>query len=316
LQGGTVGSFATSEKVKTANSLAFVAGVPIYERFFLGDEFSIRGYPPRGISPFTPLDFYLTSQGVSLAINPTGTPISAGLPAELALVGLFTGAGGNNPAKLSRVYTRTGGDTQLLGNFEYRIPLIGSTVGAALFVDVGSSFNIRSKGDQSYSSKFLPDDPFLATVGSVPCPRFLSGSAPVSLSTLVLCNNPQFASSPFLSLVARDNRLVTQAELDAAQTGEISPITLLPPGFQSVYIRGEAQTNTVARLSESKFAKLGDFQTSLGAEVRVQVPVLNVPFRLIYAYNPRARHDQFIDGFPFIFNEKKSTFRFSVGRTF
>jgi outer membrane protein insertion porin family len=316
LQGGTVGSFATSEKVKTANSLAFVAGVPIYERFFLGDEFSIRGYPPRGISPFTPLDFFLTSQGVSLAINPTGTPISANLPANLALVGLFTGAGGNNPAKLSRVYTRTGGDTQLLGNFEYRIPLIGSTVGAALFVDVGSSFNIRSKGDQSYSSKFLPDDPFLATVGSVPCPRFLSGSAPVTLSTLVLCNNPQFAASPFLSLVARDNRLVTQAELDAAQTGEISPITLLPPGFQSVYIRGEAQTNTVARLSESKFAKLGDFQSSLGAEVRVQVPVLNVPFRLIYAYNPRARRDQFIDGFPFFFNERKSTFRFSVGRTF
>ena len=316
LQAGTVGSFATSPKVRSANSLAFVDGVPIYERFFLGDEFSIRGYPPRGISPFTPLDFFVASRAVSLAINPTGTPISAGLPAALANIGLFTGATGNNIAKLSRVYTRTGGDTQVLGNFEYRIPLIGSTVGAALFVDVGSSFNVRSKGDQSYSSQFLQDEPFLATVGSIACPRFSSGVAPVSLSTLVLCNNAQLATSPFLSLVARDNRLVTQAELDAAQTGEISPITLLPPGFQSVYIRGEAQTVTVARLSQSKFAKLGDFQSSLGAEIRVQVPVLNVPFRLIYAYNPRARKDQFIDGFPFIFNERKSTFRFSVGRTF
>jgi outer membrane protein insertion porin family len=48
IQAGTVGSlFGVSDKVKNANSLAFVDGVPIYERYFLGDEFSIRGYPPR-----------------------------------------------------------------------------------------------------------------------------------------------------------------------------------------------------------------------------------------------------------------------------
>ena len=84
----------------------------------------------------------------------------------------------------------------------------------------------------------------------------------------------------------------------------------------SVFIRGEAQTITVARLSESKFAHIGSFASSIGAEIRVQVPILNVPFRLIYAYNPRARRDQIIDGFPFFFNEKKTVFRFSVGRTF
>jgi len=54
----------------------------------------------------------------------------------------------------------------------------------------------------------------------------------------------------------------------------------------------------------------------MGAEVRFQIPILNVPFRLIYAYNPNARRDQTINGFPFFFNEKKSVFRFSVGRTF
>ena len=255
IQAGMVGSFATSPKVREANSLAFVDGVPIYERYFLGDEFSIRGYPPRGISPFTPLDFFVTSRNVTLATNPTGTPVSAGLPPELALVGLFTGPTGNNVAQLSRLYTRTGGDTQLLGNFEYRIPIFGSTVSSALFVDIGSSFNIRTKGDQSYSSNFLQDEPFLQTIGQILCPRFATGVAPVSLSTLVLCNHPQFATSPFLGLVARDNRLATQSELDAAQTGQINPITLLPFGFQTVYVRGEAQTNTVARLGESKFAK-------------------------------------------------------------
>src|SRR5207253_4331442 len=92
---GTVGSFATTSKVRNANSLAFVAGVPIFERFFLGDEFTIRGYPPRGISPFTPLDFYVTSRNVVLATNASGTPVLvAGLPTSLAAVGVFTGPTG------------------------------------------------------------------------------------------------------------------------------------------------------------------------------------------------------------------------------
>jgi outer membrane protein insertion porin family len=72
----------------------------------------------------------------------------------------------------------------------------------------------------------------------------------------------------------------------------------------------------VVRLDQSLFAKFSDYRSSIGAELRVQVPVLNVPFRLIYAYNPNARKDQVIDGFPFFFDEKKSVFRFSVGRTF
>ena len=81
-------------------------------------------------------------------------------------------------------------------------------------------------------------------------------------------------------------------------------------------MRGEAQRNTVVRLNESLFAKFSDLRASIGAELRVQVPVLNVPFRLIYAYNPNARANQEINGFPFFFDEKKSLFRFSVGRTF
>src|SRR6185503_8194000 len=46
---GTVGSFATTAKVANANSLAFVSGVPIFERFFLGDEFTVRGFNVRSI---------------------------------------------------------------------------------------------------------------------------------------------------------------------------------------------------------------------------------------------------------------------------
>jgi outer membrane protein insertion porin family len=314
---GTVGSFAISDKVRNANSLAFVDGIPIFERFFLGDEFTIRGYNVRSISPISPVDSFITSRNVEFSSTASG-PIQSvpELPAQAAItLGTFTGATGANVAALPRSFTSVGGDTQILGNFEYRIPIISDTVSLAAFADIGTTFNLRSKSDQAFSSEFLPDQPFLATTGAVPCPRF-NQNVPISLSSLALCNNPTLASSAFLSLVARDNRIVSQAELEANQTGDINPITLLPRGFQPVFLRGEAQTNSIVRLSESLFDSLGDYRASLGMEVRVQVPVINVPFRLIFAYNPNARPNQFIDGFPFFFNEKKRVIRFSVGRTF
>jgi outer membrane protein insertion porin family len=317
---GTTGSFATTNKIRNANSLAFVDGVPIYERFFLGDEFTIRGYNTRSISPVTPLDNYITSRNVVFAANGSGTANAVpGLPQSLAnAVGLFTGATGSNVVTLPRVYTATGADTQMLGNFEYRIPVIGRTVQAAMFVDVGSAFNLRSKKDQSYSSQFLSDDPFLSTLGFIACPRVGGGIAPASLTTLAACQNfTNLALSPGLGFVARDNRLITRGEYDEAlRLGPVDPLTNLPFGLQQVFIRGEAQRNTAVRLSQSLFAKFSDIRSSMGAELRVQVPILNVPFRLIYAYNPNARKDQVVDGFPFFFDEKKTVFRFSVGRTF
>jgi len=316
----TVGSFATSAKVRGSNSLAFVDGVPVFERFFLGDEFSIRGYEPRSISPLTPLDTFITSRNVVIASNPSGTPVVIpGVPASLANIGTFTGPTGNNVVQLPRSFQRLGADTQLLGNFEYRIPVIGRTVSLAAFADIGSAFNLRSKKDQLFSSNFLDDQPFLLTsVGFISCPRALDGRVFASLSTLAACNaNTDLALAGGAALVMRDNRLVTTQELDNARSlGPFDPLTGLPFGFQPVYLRGQAQTNTAARLSQSLFAKLGDFRSSLGMEVRVQVPVINVPFRLIFAYNPNARKDRIIDGFSIPFDEKKKVIRFSVGRTF
>jgi outer membrane protein insertion porin family len=319
---GTVGSFATTQKVKDANSLAFVDGVPIFERFFLGDEFTIRGYNVRSISPISPVDMFISSQGVVLAENFSGTPVKIdGLPASAASLGTFTGVSGSNVARLPRSFTSVGGDTQVLANLEYRIPIIGDTVSLAAFADVGSAFNLRSKNDQTFSSAFLDDQPFLASIGNITCPRFQIGGllipVPVSLSSLALCNNNALGAGPgFSSLVARDNRIVSEAELEEARRLDNDPATGLPPGFQPVFLRGQAQTNSVVRLSESLFSKFSDYRSSLGMEVRVQVPVINVPFRLIFAYNPNARPNQRIDGFPFIFNEKKKVIRFSVGRTF
>lgn len=315
---GTVGSFATTSKVRNAQSLAFVDGIPIFERFFLGDEFTIRGYNVRSISPIAPVDTFITSRNVKIATTASG-PITevTGIPSSAAQIGVFTGSSGSNIASLPRSFTSVGGDTQILGNFEYRIPIISDTVSLAAFADIGTAFNLRSKKDQSFSSEFLPDQPFLSTVSFLSCSRFPL-PVPVSLSNLALCNNPLLGAPPTGgALAARDGRIVTQAEVDNAQKLDgIDPNTFLPPGFQPVFLRGEAQTNSVVKLSQSLFDSIGDYRSSLGMEVRVQVPVINVPFRLIFAYNPNARPNQFIDGFPFFFNEKKKVIRFSVGRTF
>src|SRR5205085_9264889 len=77
LLAGHVSSFATSAKVRAAqqSSLAFVAGVPIYERFFLGDEYTIRGYNVRSISPIVPIELFVSSRNVTLATNASGTPV-------------------------------------------------------------------------------------------------------------------------------------------------------------------------------------------------------------------------------------------------
>jgi outer membrane protein insertion porin family len=315
----TVGSFATTAKVRNSNSLAFVDGVPIFERFFLGDEFSVRGYNVRSITPLAPLDTFVTSRNVVIASNGSGAPVAVpGVPASLANIGVFTGPTGANVVQLPGSFTPVGGDTQLLGNFEYRIPIIGRTVSLAAFADIGTAFNLRSKKDQQFSSNFLDDQPFLTSVGLISCPRAPGGIAFTSLSTLAACNaNTDLALVGGTSLVLRDNRLVTTSELDNARgLGPFDPTTGLPFGFQSVFLRGQAQTNTVVRLSQSLFAKFSDIRSSLGMEVRVQVPVINVPFRLIFAYNPNARKDQVINGFPFSFNEQKRVIRFSVGRTF
>jgi hypothetical protein len=53
-------------------------------------------------------------------------------------------------------------------------------------------------------------------------------------------------------------------------------------------------------------------KTSTGAEIRFFMPVLNVPFRLIFAENPQrggVLNDQLLP-------QKAFTFRFAVGTTF
>jgi len=113
----------------------------------------------------------------------------------------------------------------------------------------------------------------------------------VSLTTLPLAVTPSrtWHFLRFLvSLIARDNRLASQSEFNQASCPGCAsdPLTGFPFGFYPVFLRGDAQTNTVVRLNQSLFAKFSDIRSSMGAEVRFQIPILNVPFRLIMLIIP------------------------------
>ena len=60
-----------------------------------------------------------------------------------------------------------------------------------------------------------------------------------------------------------------------------------------------------------------NFRYSVGAELRVFLPIFQAPLRFIYFFNPSIVQplDQF--GFPITsLKEKKSGFLFTIGRTF
>jgi outer membrane protein insertion porin family len=282
--------------------------VPLFERYYLGSEFDIRGYNTRSISPVAPVNSYVTSRNVIVASNQFGTPvpitgISDRSRQELAQIGTFTGATGSNPALISRAFAYIGGDTQIVGNFEYRIPIFGP-LSLAAFVDAGTVFNLRKGSVQSINSEFLPDQPFLGFN---------------DLSIIFLRNNTRFQpASPFFGgILIRDSRPISRDEYtQLVLSTPIDPNTGFPLGVRQIFLRGEAQTNQQIRVNDSAFANFRELRSSVGMEVRVQVPVVDVPFRLMYFYNPNARRG-FYDVAPnFFLNEKKSGWRFTVGRTF
>ncbi len=306
LLAGTVGSYAITDKIRNANSLSYIGGVPYYERYSLGSEYDVRGYNFRSIGPLAPTSTYVTSRNVVVASNATGDPVvipglSSDVTNALGQLGTFTGATGTNSAFVNTSYQIIPGDTQLLGNFEYRIPIFGP-VSMAAFADIGTSFNLRKTGTENINSDFLRDDLF---VGAGTLNRlFFNNNLGLesSFGSPVLFNDRLLATSEYITNFCRGNRFGC-------------PVSL-PQGFQAVNLRGEAQFNQLLRVNDSLLDGIGDYRSSVGMELRVQVPVVNVPFRLIYFYNPNAKTGA-IDGAPGIrLFEKRSGFRFTVGRTF
>ena len=307
VQAGTIGSWAITDKIKNANSIAFVGGVPVYERYFLGSENDIRGYDSRAIGPIAPFDTFVTTRNVSVSTTASGTvtaPINLNSRdrAEVATLGQLTGSGGANPALFSNNFRFIGGDTQLLANLEYRIPIFGPAT-LAVFGDIGTVFNLRKTGTQFINSEFLSDDTFL-------------GAGVVT--ALALRNTPNLENS-FGSVLFYNGRVMTKTdflnEFCTQRTRLGCPVSL-PNVIDQYFLRGEAQQNSLLRVDDAVFSKFNDWRSSVGLELRVQVPIVNVPFRLIYYYNPNAKLG-FTEELPGIrLPGKRSGFKFTVGRTF
>ncbi|MGB9403059.1 MAG: BamA/TamA family outer membrane protein, partial [Candidatus Acidiferrales bacterium] len=96
---------------------------PPQNRFYLGGENDVRGFDFFTISPYVFIPS-ATSQSV-VFINPTKLNQNGSPTTEVITVPV-----------LDYVATRPGGDTQAVGNFEYRIPIAGP-VSMSLFADIG-----------------------------------------------------------------------------------------------------------------------------------------------------------------------------------
>src|SRR5262249_34395761 len=139
-----------------ADSLAFVGGIPIFTRFFLGGEDSIRGFNIRSLSPIALVEQFVTSQNVQAfklgSGNTNPLPILKG-PRRIrgiaqSVIDQFTYTNKFQPSVTGQPeYTPIGADTQLLYNLEYRIPIAGP-LSVAAFIDAGTAFNTAQLKDQ------------------------------------------------------------------------------------------------------------------------------------------------------------------------
>ncbi|MFN7992564.1 MAG: outer membrane protein assembly factor BamA [Bryobacteraceae bacterium] len=222
--------------------------VPPFARTYIGGEQDIRGFQIWGISPiaFVPSDATINvynndgTQRTQL-VNVNGVPTVAAATMHMPIYQLVF----------------PGGDTHVVGNFEYRIPIFGPVV-LALFTDYGV------------------------------------------------------------------NKILRPSEL----TMDPSRIDYLNSAYPSAGFNGKAIIAPNTQMP----------RMSTGIELQVLLPVVNAPFRVYWAYNPLIVREYlqepivadralfpnqatFINavstfGQAYPFYEQRSTFRFTVGRTF
>ncbi len=106
--------------------------LPPTSRFYMGGEDTVRGFDIRAISPVA---FIPVRSVLPIAYQDPTDLNSAGLPRLRAL----------NLPVLSYQITFPGGDLQGVGNFEYRIPILGP-VSMALFLDAGTNGILKRDG--------------------------------------------------------------------------------------------------------------------------------------------------------------------------
>jgi outer membrane protein insertion porin family len=237
-----LGSYVTGFGGKTA---------PPFNRFFMGGENDVRGFQLYTVSPIAFIPIAATVN----QLNNDGTPRQ-----QKGIVNTATGATGLvNATQEMPAYQMVfpGGDTKMVANFEYRVPIFGPVTLAAFF-DAGM------------------------------------------------------------------NRLSNQSQL----TLNPSRILELNNKFPEAAFKNRAVVAYNTQLIRS----------STGLELQVLMPVFNQPFRIYWAYNPTRVRDyiqppivadrSYFPNYPSFINsvatfgqpipmfERKSIFRFTIGRTF
>ena len=185
--------------------------VPPFSRLYMGGENDLRGFDIRSISPVTFIP-EATAQRITYP-----DPMSGGALRSFTV------------PVLSYVATLPGGDLQGYSNIEYRIPIVGP-VTAGLFLDAGTDGVLRRSALQLNSSGFQ--------------------------SLINPANGGQFPN--------------------AVNAGGLTQQLAIAPG-----------TNF-------------RFRASTGIEFVVQLPIIQAPFRIYYAYNVNRLHQQIVAKRPFI----------------
>jgi outer membrane protein insertion porin family len=146
---------------------------------------------------------------------------------------------------------------------------------------------------------------------------------------LAIGNNPPVLINSNVQPIGGDTQLIANAEYRApvmnrlsmaaffdigssfnAQRLEeerfVSPVQLVPP------IAGATLTTVVRPLGDVA-NQIPNYRISLGGELRILVPVVNLPLRLIFAYNPNAQVNP--PPTTLLAPEKRFVFVFGLGRT-
>ena len=239
---------------------------PPFERFYLGGENDLRGFDIRTISPVS----FLPDTVTVPLLNPDGTPV----PKDPA-----NPRQGNVTINLpiQRIIF-PGGDTSLITNVEYRVPIVGP-VSIAAFMDAGMNSVVRNS-----QLRITPEQVNLLNTTPYGCPAL----DPVTLQCV---GSTSLSFSNDLTPVARTNfipRMSTGLELQV-----LMPVINQP--FRIYYALNPLRLNTTTatpnQITRDMFPPggAGDFTYQ----------------QAIAAFAPS-----------YVLREPKSTFRFTVSTTF
>ncbi|HKW27618.1 MAG TPA: outer membrane protein assembly factor BamA [Terriglobales bacterium] len=254
---------------------AFLSGfnglvAPPFQRFYMGGEQDLRGFDIRSISPVT---FLPTTVNIPL-VNPDGSPVPRN-PANPRYGNITV------PVPVNQIVF-PGGDTSLVSNVEYRIPIVGPVV-LAPFADLGFDGIARSS-----QLKLAPQELALLNGSVFGCP---------TLNAAFLCTGGQtFKFSQELKVLGGTNfipRLSTGLELQV-----MMPIINAPFRIYWAYnaLRLDEFAGTPNPISRSMFPKGG------AGDFTYQQAVSGVNF---LGFSPG-----------YLLREPRKTFRFTVATTF